>query len=547
MRAYRLLVALFIIQAMLVSCVQTVSHGGGGSEVEVIGYVNHSSGEPAPLTQVKLIPKDYDPLVMGPIPDSMTDTSDTQGCYRFKVTPGFYNVQAVQLTELTRILVTGLEVAGDTTSIESATLLEPGAVRFILSDNTKKDGHVTIPGTDIHKTIPGGSKDILLDSVPAVVIPEIQYIEDEKVVFARNDIQVNSSDTAKIINPEWKYQKQINFNTTASGANVNTDIYDFAVIIRLSSSNFDFTQARNLGEDIRFTSLNGKSLSYEIEKWNATVQEAAIWVKIDTIYGNNSTQSILMYWGNPDAEDQSSCYEVFDTTAGFAGVWHLSDQSEDLLFRDATANLYHGNSDGSTRPLTDKGIIGNCCVFDGIDDFITMPNTADSKLNFPENGNYTVSAWVFLDSLDNLSHSIVSKGYEQYFMRFTYFPNGVPSWEFVEFNETDNWQASLTPAQSGQWVFLTGVRQGESQLLYCNGELVDSTTDNWPQELSRNTTNDLSIGKFLEEVIFPTVDGYCYFKGSIDEVRIMSSAQNPEWIRLCYMNQRDDDRLIEFR
>lgn len=542
-----IIVCLITILSLHTSCTQVVGHGGGGSEVEVVGYMKLSNGESAPLTQVKIIPKDYDPSVMGPIGDSMIDTSDARGCYKFKVEPGLYNIQAVQLKDFTRILVTGLEIAGDTASIESATLLEPGALKIILSDKTEKDGYITIPGTDIHRFVPGGSSEILLDSVPAVVIPQIWYIQNDKIVIAKNDVSISPSDTTKLINPEWKYQKLLGFNTTSSGADISTDIYDFAVLVRLLSDNFDFTQAQECGEDIRFSTLDGNFLSYEIENWDATVQEAAVWVKVDTIYGNNSTQSILMYWGNPDAEDQSGSENVFDTTAGFTGVWHLCDQSEDLLFRDATANLYHGNSDGSTRPLTDKGVIGNCCVFDGIDDFITMPNTADSKLNFPENGNYTVSAWVFLDSLDNFSHCIVSKGYEQYFMRLTYFPDGIPSWEFVEFNETDNWQASLTPAQSGQWVFLTGVRQGESQLLYCNGELVDSTTDNWPQDLPRNTTNDLLVGKFVEEVSFPTPDGYCYFKGLIDEVRIINKVQDPQWIRLCYMNQRHDDRLIEFR
>jgi hypothetical protein len=65
-----------------------------------------------------------------------------------------------------------------------------------------------------------------------------------------------------------------------------------------------------------------------------------------------------------------------------------------------------------------------------------MPNTANSKLDFSQDGYYTVSAWVYLDTLDGVSHCIVSKGYEQYYLRSTYISTNVlnikPMWEFVE-------------------------------------------------------------------------------------------------------------------
>ena len=38
-----------------------------------------------------------------------------------------------------------------------------------------------------------------------------------------------------------------------------------------------------------------------------------------------------------------------------------------------------------------------------------------------------------------------------------------------------------------------------------------------------------------------------FFAGKLDEVRISSVARNGDWIKLCYMNQRQDDALLEFR
>ena len=209
-------------------------------------------------------------------------------------------------------------------------------------------------------------------------------------------------------------------NTTVSGAGVDSDVYDFPVLVRLTESNFDFSQAAENGKDIRFTSRNGTPLLHEIEKWDGASRHAAIWVRIDTVYGNDSTQSILMYWGNPDAQDYSNSKLVFDTASGFQGVWHLGDEPNDLI-RDATFNGYDGSSPDTATPSISEGAIGYCRTFNGTSDFITMNNTAESKINFPQNGYYSVSAWVYLDTIDIKSRCILSKGYEQYYLRSSSF------------------------------------------------------------------------------------------------------------------------------
>jgi hypothetical protein len=51
----------------------------------------------------------------------------------------------------------------------------------------------------------------------------------------------------------------------------------------------------------------------------------------------------------------------------------------------------------------------------------------------------------------------------------------------------------------------------------------------------------------LQQVTNPVYEGRCFFRGSIDEVRISSKARSNDWIRLCYMNQKAEDRLIQFK
>jgi hypothetical protein len=38
-----------------------------------------------------------------------------------------------------------------------------------------------------------------------------------------------------------------------------------------------------------------------------------------------------------------------------------------------------------------------------------------------------------------------------------------------------------------------------------------------------------------------------FFDGMIDEVRISNIARSGDWIKLCYMNQKENDALITFR
>lgn len=540
-----LLYSVIIISLFSYSCVQlSPVVQGGGSEVEVVGTAYFENGEEASYTQVKLIPVDYDAASMESIPDSMLDTSDAHGRYSFRgVEPGSYNIQAVHLSKRTRFLLTGITVSDDTVFAPSGILHKPGSIRLLLPETKiSSDDYVNIPGTDI-AAFTKGEEEVILDSVPAGIIPQIRYINDGSVVFTKFNVTVLSDDTITIANPLWKYSHPVFLNTSRSGADIKGDVYNFPVLVRLDKANFDFSQAKPDGSDIRFTKSDYSTLEHEIEHWDQSSYQAEIWVRVDTLFGNDSLQWIMMYWGNEDAQDRSNAAAVFDTASGFQGVWHLAgDQNE----YDATANSYDGVAYGMAEEAV-GGIIGKARPFDGTSSYIKIPNTANSKLNFPENGTYSVSAWVNLDTLDLAYRTIISKGYYQYYMRVTCMLTDKPLWEFVEFDQSLNWKSSTVPATAKQWVYLTGVKKGSSQYLFCNGELVDSVTTDYPNMLSRNTSSDISIGGFLDEVTFPTAEGYCFFKGKIDEVRIQNTACSEDWVRLCYMNQRSDNRLVVFQ
>jgi hypothetical protein len=68
-----------------------------------------------------------------------------------------------------------------------------------------------------------------------------------------------------------------------------------------------------------------------------------------------------------------------------------------------------------------------------------------------------------------------------------------------------------------------------------------------PGDHARNTADNFTIGRFARSVSIPYYQGWSYFKGRVDEVRITRGTLSADWIKLCYMNQKAHDALIIFR
>ncbi|MBN2037277.1 MAG: DUF2341 domain-containing protein [Chitinispirillaceae bacterium] len=536
----------------MLQCGNLADLSGAGSETtnSLTGTVAMADGTPAAFAVVRLIPNSHDAVKSEPLPARLITTANKQGKYGFqRLDTGAYTILAHHTAGTTTAFITGIHAIGDTVTVEQIRLKEPGAISVVLPDNVDKSvGYLYIPGTTIFTFLNSQGELVTLESVPEGIMPAIAYSSTNSPVstIIRYDVAVNSGDTAVVVNPGWKHAQRLVLNTSATGADVAGIVYGFPVLVRLTGANFDFSQAQTGGADLRYTKQDNTFLPIEIERWDSLDRTAEIWVNVDTVFGGNDSQYLTMYWGNPDASSTSSSTAVFDTAAGFQGVWHLNEYGNDIAL-DATANRYDGNAYHMSGASSTPGAIGNARAFDGDSSYITMPNTASGKLNFPEDGYFTVSAWVYADTADYVYRTIVAKGYQQYFLWITYIPSNKPLWEFGNFSETDNWHTSNTPVTEKQWMLLTGVRQGSAQYLYCNGELVADKSTIFSWGLSRDTSNDFTIGRFFKEATFPSNFGYCYFKGKIDEVSVSRGARSGDWIRLSYMNQRNDDKLVQFK
>ena len=528
---------------------RTTGTGGTGSET-VIGKVAARDGSPACSSMVTLYPEDYDPIADAPLLPSMTDTTDSNGTYSIRLpdTAMNYSIIAIDPVSKTRAFVTGIAATGETTSAPDAVLSTPGAVNVAVPDSVS-DGYVYIPGTGIVVHV-NNNGTVLLEQVPAGMIPSVVYVPDAvsgNATILITDIDVPSGDTLVLPYPQWRNYMKIYLNTTATGAEIAEDVIDFPVLIRLTNDVFDFAQTQTDGSAIRFSDAKNSRLPYEIERWDPTTGQAEIWVRTDTVFGNDSTQYLTMYWGNTEAASESNSASVFDTADGFQGVWHLEDEKNTVI-HDATGNHYDGTA---YNTLISDGAIGDAHHFDGSSSHIIIDSTADSRLNMPQNGTYAMSLWVSADTIDTNWQAIAGKGHEQYYMQFKALGNNRATWEFVEYQDEQGWEYtedSVPPAPGAQeWVYMVGIRNGNEQQLYINGEKVVDAASLDKGDYPRVVTDDFTIGCYGRPVTIPINQQMAYFDGKIDEVRVMSVVPSTTWIKLCYMNQRKVNKLIIFK
>jgi len=79
---------------------------------------------------------------------------------------------------------------------------------------------------------------------------------------------------------------------------------------------------------------------------------AAVWVRVDTIYGNDTTD-IVMYWEEKTPADFSDGGQVFGRADGYMGVWHMNGTAD----ASGQGHTLASQSDATT-PVRDTGLIG---------------------------------------------------------------------------------------------------------------------------------------------------------------------------------------------
>jgi len=512
-------------------------------DTTVSGSIADSKGNPASGVVVKLVPDNFNPVTDALAEDLLVITSSA-GEYVFNhVGPGNYRIEALHLNDGSLLITDLFEVSGDSITLPEDTLDQPGTLALYLPDSiVVSAGNVYIPGTGIRAEV--GDADltrgyIILDAVPAGEFNEVLFAATSggSAAMLAVDVAVSSGETTTISPYQaWEHSFKVSVNTTPDGADVTEDIVNFPLLVRLnkssSSSTSPFEQAQGDGSDIRFTKSNQLvPLPFEIERWDPDSGIAEIWVKVDTVYGNNGTQHIYLYTGNPAERGPSAGNgaTVFDTEDGFTAVWHLGEQGSDDPggYGEATANEIYATGHSMVPESPVEGMIGFAQYFDGHNDYITAPD--DPVFDFGT-GDFTVSAFARADSLDTNDQIVCKKQDGNFEIEFA---DGKLSAYATSGGSGDEMQGSDT-VETGKWYHTVLSRKSGVCNLYLNG-VQDKKTFLCPTSVTSVSDVFLARDSRVQRR---------FFHGAIDEVRISGVGRSAAWIKLCFQNQRKNSTMI---
>lgn len=339
----------------------------------------------------------------------------------------------------------------------------------------------------------------------------------------------------------WAFKRTLSLDTTSSGADVGDTQSDFPVLLRIRSSEMDFSQAETDLKDGRITNFaETVDLDFEIDRWDSGASLGEIWVRVPTVNGNSNTDKFKMHWGKSGQITKSNPNNTFRTADDFAGVWHLTqDPDGDVAdaIKDSTGNNNDGTPDGNmTSADLVEGVIGKALDFDGS----TTVNEADTiitaDIDYGSGDKITVSAWFKTSETFQPGNS--SMGYIFSKRKFTGanpYVLFVPSSNKLTASVNDTSVVSSSTVNDGNWHLGVLRFDGTTLTLFLDGVLIGTAT---PTAVSNN--NKFAIGSNDDD------PEYRPFKGQIDETRIVQLDLSDDWLKLEFESQQPVPTLVTF-
>ena len=309
---------------------------------------------------------------------------------------------------------------------------------------------------------------------------------------------------------DWAYRKKITLDTTPTGVAIPDSIGTAPVLIRLHAGNFQFAAAKEDGSDIRFVADDNKTLlPHQIEKYDALLGEAFLWVKVPDVKPGAKT-SFWLYCGNGSSklEAGSDAKSPYDPETVL--VYHFNEHAT-----PATDSSGAGNLAQTAGIAADGSFIGSGIRLDE-KTAITIP--AAPSLRWLEADPITISTWIKLATLP--ANEIVFSRREGDTNLVVGIENGAL---YVEIARAGAVQRSPlgSPLTAGSWHHVAVVSAQATINLYLDGETIASLHASLP-----SLNSALQIGGEN-------------FSGELDEFQIAKVARSAGFIKFAVITQGD--------
>ena len=257
-------------------------------------------------------------------------------------------------------------------------------------------------------------------------------------------------------NDQWSLRKKITIDTGPSGAAISDPIGATPVLVRLHVGNFRFGTAKDDGGDIRFVAADDKTpLKHHVEKYDALLGEALIWVSVPDLKPGAKSE-IWLYYGNPKAPTAVDAKGTYDPDTVL--VYHFAERGTPPQDISAWANGAQ-----SAVAAAEGAIIGQGARLDG-QAAVTLPGSP--SLVVAEGGELTWSVWLKMTAPQ--PHAVLFARSEGANGMTIGLDNGVP---FVEVTNAGSTQRSGdgAPIAPGAWRHLAVVAKANQITLYLDG------------------------------------------------------------------------------
>ncbi len=339
---------------------------------------------------------------------------------------------------------------------------------------------------------------------------------------------------------EFTKRKQITIH--ASEVIGASPLIEFAVMIELTGSQFQEIEndIGPNGYDIEFrASDEATPLTHEIETYDEANDLLTAWVKIPSL-SNSSDTVIYMYYG--DSSIISPTHNppgVWNST--FGAVWHLKEDPAMVAsggIEDSTG-INHGTDNGGMDSSSQiGGVAGNALSFDGIDDYLAVPN--HSSIDFGDE-DFTISFWIKGQDLDVPGQKrLFEKGTSKQGCgggkRYEVYASGDSEFRFTIDDNITKKEKNFPQSYllNDTWQYATFIRDAGNDLLkiYIDGS--------YNREETGVTTYNISNGCDLyianqHDTDVPVTGRQP--KVAYDEFRIINAVHPDEWIQTLFNNQ----------
>jgi len=357
----------------------------------------------------------------------------------------------------------------------------------------------------------------------------------------KTDLALKISEKDTSFNPlatGWVYRKQITIDHTQ----VDDDLTDFPVFISITDLDLQ-AEAQADGDDILYMSYTGvpQQLNHEIESYDGTTGELCAWVNLPSVSSTVDT-IFYVYYGNSACSSQQHVAETWNDH--FMAVWHLQNNPTGTIYDSTQFNndgIAHGAM--STSDLVD-GMAGKCLDFDGVDDYISVPDSTSLKPT-----DLTLIAWYKPQDLNpSAAGNFLVKQSHDYWgnpdgRSYGFWKDNNNNYVSGEFEIDAYDQQDVIgnlPIVVDTWSYLalTFHKATHEGILYVNGSLNGIKNPCHSTVLWYDDPWDFNIGASRVGLGSSHVVN-SFHNCALDEIRILNTPLSAGWISTEFNNQND--------